>query len=329
MSKEELNRDDFILIGRKLDVSVIVVSWNTRDILRDCLHSIFEQTKRITFDVFVIDNNSRDGSVEMVRTEFPAVKLIQNSRNRGFAAANNQGIRLASARYTLLLNPDTLVLDDAISHCAQYADLHPDVGVVGCQVLEDDKRISPTGFSFPTALNMFFQYSGLSRAFPRSRLFGRPDLSWWDRNSEKDVDVIAGMFMLVRQEAITQVGLLDESYFVYYEETDWCYRFARAGWRRVFVPTARIVHLDGGRKSTSQVSVKMFVQLQKSAMIYFKKNLGLGSRIAVKGIYIVSNAVRMVLWFFLSVVNHDLYARQKSIAAMAALRYHLFGVEPV
>jgi GT2 family glycosyltransferase len=311
-----------------MDVSVVIVSWNTRDILRGCLRSVFEQTKEASFEVFVVDNSSRDGSAAMVRAEFPTVKLIENAQNRGFAAANNQALRLASGRYMLLLNPDTLILDDAISRCVQYADLHSDVGVVGCQVLENENCISNTGFTFPTPWNVFLALSGLSRAFPRSRLFGRPEMSWWKRDSEEDVDVIAGMFMLVRREAIAQVGLLDEAYFVYSEETDWCYRFARAGWRRVFIPSAQVLHLDGGRKSTSQVSTKMFVQMQKSSMIYHRKNLGFTAWALVKGIYIASNAVRMVLWFTSSIINRDLQSRKKSVAARAALRYHFSGVEP-
>ena len=311
-----------------MDVSIVIVSWNTRAILSDCLRSVFEQTKEVSFEIFVIDNSSHDGSADMVRAEFPRVKLIENAQNRGFAAASNQGLRLASGRYMLLLNPDTLILDDAISRCVRYADLHSDVGVVGCQVLEDENRISNTGFSFPTPLNLFLTLSGLSRAFPRSRLFGRPELGWWDRDSEQDVDVVPGMFMLVRREAIAQVGLMDESYFVYWEETDWCYRFSRAGWRRVFTPSARIVHLDGGGKSTSQVSSKMFVQMQKSSMIYHRKNLGLAAWALVKGIYIASNAARMVLWFASSVINRDLHTRNKSAAAKAALRYHFSGAEP-
>ena len=312
----------------ELDVSVVIVSWNTRDILRGCIRSIFEQTREASFEVFVIDNNSHDGSVEMVRAEFPRVTLIANTQNRGFAAACNQGMRALSARYTLLLNPDTIVLDDAISRCVRYADLHADVGVVGCQVLENENRISPTGFSFPSPLNVFLALSGLSRAFPRSRLFGRPELGWWERNSEQDVDVVTGMFMLVRREAIAQVGLMDESYFVYSEEADWCYRFSQAGWRRVFTPCARIIHLDGGAKSTSQASTKMFVQMQKSSMIYHKKNLGPAAWSLVKAIYIVSNSIRMVAWFILSVVNRDLRIRRKSAAAKAALLYHFLGVEP-
>jgi GT2 family glycosyltransferase len=311
-----------------MDVSIVIVSWNTRDILRGCLESIFEQNKEVSIEVFVVDNHSHDRSADMVRTDFPCVKVIANERNRGFAAANNQGIRLSTGRYILLLNPDTIILDDAISRCVRYADQHPDVGVVGCQVLEAENRISNTGFSFPSPLNVFLALSGLSRAFPRSRLFGRPELSWWERDSERDVDVVTGMFMLVRSQAVAQVGLMDESYFVYSEEADWCYRFARAGWRRVFTPCARIVHLDGGRKSTSQVSTKMFVQMQKSSMIYHRKNLGIAAWLLVKGIYIVSNATRMVLWFVSSVVNRDLNTRKKSVAAKAALRYHFLGVEP-
>jgi hypothetical protein len=311
-----------------IDVSVVIVSWNTRDILRGCLRSIFEQTREVSLEVFVVDNNSHDGSAEMVRTEFPAVRLIANAQNRGFAAGCNQGLREAAGRYALLLNPDTVVLDDAISRCVQYADVHTDVGVVGCQVLEDEHRIQPTGFSFPGPLNMFLGLSGLSRIFPRSRLFGRPQLSWWARDSEQDVDVVAGMFMLVRREAIAQVGLMDEAYFVYAEEADWCYRFAQAGWRRVFTPCARIIHLDGGDKSTSQISVKMFVQMQKSLLIYQRKNLGLAAWLMVKAIYVLSNLVRMVAWFVLSVVKGDRQTRRRSAAAKAALVYHFSGIEP-
>jgi GT2 family glycosyltransferase len=312
----------------EFDVSVVIVSWNTRDILRGCLRSVFEQTQNASFKVVVVDNNSHDGSSDMVRREFPQVTLIANAQNRGFAAACNQGMLAASGRYSLLLNPDTVVLDDAISRCINYADLHTDIGVVGCQVLEGEDRITPTGFSFPSPLNIFLALSGLSRLFPRSRLFGRPELSWWDRHSERDVDVVTGMFMLVRREAIAQVGLMDEAYFVYSEEADWCYRFSQAGWRRVFTPSARIVHLDGGAKSTSQASKKMFVQLQKSTMIYHRKNLGLGAWWLAKLIYIGSNFIRMVAWFVMSIVNWDSRNWHRSAAARAALVYHLVGSEP-
>jgi GT2 family glycosyltransferase len=312
-----------------MDVSIVIVNWNTRDLLRGCLRTIFEQTSKISFEIFVIDNASRDFSAEMVRAEFPAVKVIANVQNRGFAAANNQGILAASGRYILLLNPDTIILDAAISRCVRFADVHAEVGVVGCQVLEDEGRIQRTGFSFPDPWNLFLTLSGLSRAFAGSRLFGRPELGWWDRDSELDLDVVSGMFMLVRREAIEQVGLMDESYFVYSEEADWCYRFSRAGWRRVFTPSARILHVDGGSKSTSQINAKMFVQLQKSCLIYLKKNHGFVAWLLGRILYVVSNLVRAIVWFVSSLLTHDLALRRKSAAAMAALWFHLLGVEPV
>jgi GT2 family glycosyltransferase len=311
-----------------MDVSIIIVNWNTRDLLRGCLHSIYQQTRESTFEIFVVDNASHDGSAEMVRSEFPTVRIIANTRNYGFAAANNLGIRQALGRYILLLNPDTIILDGAIDHCVRYADAHVDVGVVGCQVLEDGNRIQRTGFSFPSPANLFLTLSGLSRAFPRSRLFGRPELGWWKRDSEQDLDVISGMFMLVRRKAFEKVGLLDEAFFVYSEEADWCYRFSRAGWRRVFTPSARIIHLDGGSKSTSQVSIKMFVQMQKSSMIYFRKNLGFTASLLAKIIYIVSNTVRLVAWFLISLISRDRSYRRKCAAAVAALQFHLLGIEP-
>jgi len=311
-----------------VDVSIVIVSWNTRDILRDCLRSIFRETREVSFELFIVDNASRDGSAEMVQEEFPSVKLIVNSENRGFAAANNQAIRLASGRYVLLLNPDTIVLDAAICRCVRYADAHTDIGVVGCQVLEDGHRIQRTSFSFPGPWNLLLIQSGLSRSFPKSRLFGRPELGWWDRDTEQDVDVISGMFMLARREAIAQVGLLDEAFFVYGEETDWCYRFAQAGWRRVFTPCAKILHLDGGGKSTSQINVKMYVQLQKSLLIFVRKNLGYMAWLMAKVIFVISNSVRAVGWFGYSLLTGNVGVRRKSSAAIAALQFHLFGFQP-
>lgn len=295
-----------------MDVSIVIVNWNTRDVLRNCLCSLHTDHRDLLFEIIVVDNASKDGSAEMVRSEFPAVRIVANDRNLGFAAANNQGMRLGAGRYYLLLNPDTIVLEDAILKVAQYADVHKGVAVVGCQVLEADHRIQKTGFSFPTPLNLFLIYSGLSRIFPRSRVFGRPEIGWWERTTERDVDVISGMFMLVRREAASQVGLMDEAYFVYAEEADWCYRFWKAGWRCVFAPVGQIIHLDGGGKSTSQVSVKMFVQLQKSLMIFQKKNLGWISWLIAKVIYTVSNSVRAVLWAIFWMLKGDRRERDRA-----------------
>jgi GT2 family glycosyltransferase len=311
-----------------VDVSVVIVNWNTRELLRNCLRSVYASVGALRVEVIVVDNASDDGSAAMLQTEFPAAVCIANTTNAGFAAANNQGMRASRGRYYLLLNPDTLVLEGALPKVVDYADQHPDAAVVGCQVLESDQRIQRTGFSFPTPWNILLIQTGLSRLFSRSRFFGKPELGWWDRTTERELEVVSGMFMLVRRSAADGVGLMDDDYFVYAEEADWCFRFWKAGWRCVFAPVGRIIHLDGGGKSTSQVSVRMFVQLQKSLMLFQRKNLGRGAFLATKIIYLASNTARATAWAALGVLKNDRQLRQRANAAVAALRFHLLGIEP-
>jgi GT2 family glycosyltransferase len=228
-----------------VDVSVIIVSWNTRGLLEDCLRSVYEETRSIECEVIVVDNGSSDGSVEMVRRRFPQATLVANRINRGFAAANNQGMAAAVGRYFLLLNSDTKILDRAIEKTVAFADLHPDAAVTGCRVLNPDRSLQPTCFMFPSLLNWLLLSSYLPRVFPRNRFFGREQMTWWQRNDAREVDVVTGCFMLVRRDAIAQVGTMDERFFMYAEETDWCYRMSRAGWKRRFMPEAEIIHVGG------------------------------------------------------------------------------------
>jgi GT2 family glycosyltransferase len=311
-----------------MDVSIIIVNWNTRDFLRDCLRSIYGQTEGVSFEVIVVDNASSDRSASMIREEFPRAMLIENAENRGFAAANNQGLAMASGRYLLLLNPDTLILDHAIEKTIRFAESRPDVGVVGCKVMADETRVQRTCFRFPSVLGLTFQESGLSRLFPRSHVFGKTEIGWWDRDTELEVDVVSGMYMLVRREAFLHIGPMDEDYFVYAEETDWCYRFHCAGWRCVFTPTASIIHRDGGSKSTDQISAKMFVQKQKSLLIYYRKHLGHIRWSAAKAVYVVSMFVRTALWYGTGKIGFGKASRHKFLQSKAALRFHLFSEEP-
>jgi GT2 family glycosyltransferase len=252
-----------------MDVSVIIVNWNTRDILRDCLSSIFKQTQGIEFEVIVIDNGSNDRSVEMVEAEFPQVIIIANAENRGFAAANNQGIAIAKGRYVLLLNSDTVILDNAIKKTVLFADAHREAAVVGCRVLNANKTLQQTCFMFPSVLNMVLAATYLYKLFPRNRFFGRERMTWWDRNSVSEVDVVTGCFMLVRRQAIEKIGLMDERFFVYGEETDWCYRFKQAGWKVVFAPVGQIIHLGG--VSSSKMARKT-LQLRGAILQFMDKH---------------------------------------------------------
>ncbi|MBN1816832.1 MAG: glycosyltransferase family 2 protein [Sedimentisphaerales bacterium] len=283
-----------------LDVSVIIVNWNTAQITCGCLASVYEQTRDVSFEVIVVDNASSDGSAERIQQQFPQVILIENTENRGFAAANNQGMAVAQGRYVLLLNPDTVVLDGAIQKAIAFAERHPEAAVVGCQVWENESKLQPTCFSFPSLGGLFLRTIGLSRMFPKSRLWAGEMLGWWDRTTEREVDVVSGMFMLVRSEAIQQVGRMDETYFIYAEETDWCWRFKKAGWKCLFTPEARIIHLDGGGKSTDQLSIRMFVQLHKSLLIFFRKNRGVLSFMLAKLFFVLCMGLRTIVWRLLS-----------------------------
>lgn len=318
-----------------LDVSIVIVNWNAREFLRDCIGSIIEQTRELSYEIIVVDNNSVDGSQQMLRSEFlpphGQVHAILNEVNRGFAGGNNQGMRIARGRYVLLLNPDTLILDGAIDACVAYADQLPDVGVLGCQVLEDKDTIQSTCFTFPSPLNVLLTTTGLNQRFPHSRVFGRAKMGWWDRRDEREVDVVSGMFMLVRREALEQVGLMDDGYFMFAEEADWCYRFWKKGWRCLFTPRARIMHLDGGGKSTQRdanVSTTMYVQLQKSVLLFHRKNRGLLSWACAKMIYLATMPYRWMVCRLMLALGKGEAWRRKAVEAAAALRFHVFKSEP-
>lgn len=260
------------MMSCKIDVSIVIVSWNTKDILRDCLCSVYENTSGVSFEVIVIDNASADASAQMVAEEFGDAVLIANTDNRGFAAANNQGMKIVRGRYVLLLNSDTVVLDRAIEKMIAFADSKPRTGVAGCRVLNRDMTLQPTCFKYPSILNMILSCSYLYKIFPKSRFFGRERMTWWNRNDTRQVDVVTGCFMLVRRSAIDRVGLMDERFLMYAEETDWCYRFRQAGWEIYYTPSAQIIHLGG--QSSKQVRSKMRTEVVVSVLKFMKKHHG-------------------------------------------------------
>lgn len=278
-----------------MDVSIIIVSWNTRDILRDCLESVYKQSENIEFEVIVVDNDSADGSAETVKKDFPQVRLTENPTNRGFAAANNQGMARAKGRYALLLNSDTIVLDNAITKTVRFADAHPEVAVVGCRVLNPDRSLQSTCFMFPSILNMVLSSSYLYKLFPGSKFFGREQMTWWNRNDIREVNVVTGCFMLVRREAIEEVGMMDEQFFIYGEETDWCYRFRKAGWKVMFTPCAEIIHLGG--QSSKKIATEMALQLRGSILQFINKHRPLWEYVLACLFVWLFCAVRIPVWF--------------------------------
>jgi GT2 family glycosyltransferase len=272
------------------DLSVVIVSWNTRKILRDCLLSVYRETA-VPFEVIVVDNASEDGSVEMVRREFAGVRLIVNEKNAGFARANNQALAVAEGRYAVLLNSDTIVLDGALDKLIRFADAHPEAAAVGPRVLNSDMSLQRTCFMFPSILNLALASTHLYKIFGRNRFFGRERMGDWQRDSVREVDVVTGCCIIVRRRYMEQVGMLDEDYFMYGEETDWCYRFRQAGYKVLFTPEAQIIHLGGA--SSRRIAAAMSLQLKASILLFFKKHRG---RVAY-----VTACMLVCCWFMLRI----------------------------
>jgi GT2 family glycosyltransferase len=277
-----------------VDVSVIIVNWNTKQLLRDCISSVYEHSDDIDYEIIVIDNASTDGSTEMVKADFPQVVLIENPDNRGFATANNQGIAIAKGRYVLLLNSDTVVLNDAIANTVRFADENPKTAVIGCRVLNPDKTLQRTCFMYPSVFNMLLSSTYLYKLFPKNRFFGREQMTWWDRDDIRRVDVVTGCYMLVRQDAIEQVGMMDENFFMYGEETDWCYRFQKSGWEVMFAPVGEIIHFGG--QSTAQRPVAMIVQLRMSILKFMRKHYNRPAYFTARLMVALFFAFRLPVW---------------------------------
>jgi N-acetylglucosaminyl-diphospho-decaprenol L-rhamnosyltransferase len=244
----------------QLDLSIIIVNWNTRDLLDQCLRSIYGTSQDLIFETLVVDNGSADDSLAMVRQHFPQVRLVENQANVGFARANNQGIRLSRGRYVLLLNSDTIVLPHALKEMVRFADACPDAGIVGCKLLNGDGSLQESWASFPT-----FWSEVLGRNFRARRLVGKMLLTY-------EVDWVGGACLLARRAAIDEVGLLDESYFMYSEETDWCFRMTQQGWKVYYLPDVEVVHLGGG--SASRANAIQLVRLYESKIRFFRKHYG-------------------------------------------------------
>jgi GT2 family glycosyltransferase len=243
-------------------LSVIIVNYNVRPFLESALVSVQKAMMGIEGEVIVVDNASDDGSAEMLRQRFPDVRLIVNERNLGFAAANNLALRDSSGNYVLLLNPDTLVQEDTLRVMADFLDNHPEVGLAGCKVLNSDGSFQlACRRSFPTPWVAFTKIAGLSSMFPRLPFFARYNLTYLDPESAYEVDAVSGSFMFVRRKAIETVGGLDEQFFMYGEDLDWCFRIKQEGWKIYYTPATQIIHYKGQSARRSDIDeVKLFYE---------------------------------------------------------------------
>ena len=263
------------------DLGIVIVNWETCDLLRRCLETVFSSEGDIRFRTVVVDNASNDDSVAMVKSLFPQVELIANRENIGYPSGNNVGLRHlgyrgrgevdpAAPRYALLLNPDTELPPDALCQMTQFMDSRLDIGIAGPKlILTDGSLDKACRRGFPTPMVSFYHYSGLAKLFPRNRRFGRYNMTFADENQELEVDSVVGAYMQVRNAAIAKVGLLDESFFMYGEDLDWAYRVKQAGYKVWYYPKVTVHHV---KRAASSKSSRAQLEFWRAMLIFYRKH---------------------------------------------------------
>lgn len=262
------------------ELSLIIVSFNTRNLLRDCLASAMQMAAGFTTEIFVVDNASHDGSAEMVADEFPAVHLMRTAENVGFGRANNLALQQARGRYIVLLNSDAFLQSGALGRAIAHMDANPRCGAGGACLVSRDGSAQPSARMFHTVLNDAIVLSGLAHRFPRSRFFGRLDRTWSDLSQPASVDWIPGAFVILRPEALERAGLFDPAFFLYYEEVDLCRRLKNAGYEVCYWPDIVVTHIGGesSRQLTtlefSSTAAQVVLWRMRSSLLYYRKHHG-------------------------------------------------------
>lgn len=277
-----------------MDVSILILNYNTRELTINALRSIYQSKTSLSFEVILADNASKDNSIPHIQAEFPQVKLILNQENVGFAIANNQAMRLAQGRYVLLLNSDTILQPDTLETMLQFMDNHPEVGAAGCKlVLQDGSLDKACKRGFPTPSASFYYAFGIAKLFPRVPRFNQYQLGYMDPDDAYPVDCLVGAFMFVRRAAIDQVGMLDEEFFMYGEDIDWCYRIKQAGWVNYYYPKTQILHLKGA--SSRRKPVKIVYEFHRAMWLFHRKHYKQRYSFLVNGLVYGGIGVKLAL----------------------------------
>lgn len=289
-----------------MTLSIIIVNYNSIDVLRNCLSSLTDLDAKINFEVIIIDNASSESITELEKF-FPKYKFLYNEKNIGFAAANNIGIQQAKGKYILLLNPDTIVNEYSFQPMIQYLADHNDVGIVGCKIFNADGDIERSTHSFPSLLKEFvhaneflktlMSYDSWISSFFKKKLKAKSLESYWDHNSTKQVDHVTGACMMIKKEAIDEVGLLDEAFFLYNEEVEWSLRFKSAGYKSFFVPDSSIIHLFGystKQRVQKQTVNNLLVERYRGMFYFFQKHYGSTKLFALRFIVFQGFGLRLL-----------------------------------
>ena len=308
------------------DLSIVIVTWNARDVLLDCLASIDREVRsrsdesRIDTETLVVDNGSLDGSVGAVRERFPWAEVISLPENIGFAAGNNVGLRRAKGRHIVLLNSDTIVLHDSLEKCVRYLDAHPDVGIVGLQLLNPDGTKQNCIHNFPSLATEIVPKGLLEMLFPRQFPSKR-----YHHSSPVEVEAVLGACLFARREVVDVVGLLPEDYFFFLEETDWCFRVKQEGWRVVHVPDAHVIHIFGV-STRKKVPAETRIEYHRSLYHFFRKNRGVPQTVLVVAFRMLKGILYVVVGGPSAVLSRR--SRDRWWQDWKVLSWHMHGCPP-
>jgi GT2 family glycosyltransferase len=311
-----------------VDISVVIVGWNAEHYLELCLESLAKAPPRRSMEVFVVDNASTDGSVAMIESKFPWVKLIKSGENLGFAKGNNVAIRQCQGRYIALVNPDVIVFPGCLDALADFLDENPKVGNVGPRVFNPDMSMQSTCRRFPTLWNNFCSATRLESLFKGNRFFAGEHMFYFAHDRTLAVDVIVGCFSMIRRETFDQVGLLDEGLFMYGDDVDWCRRARNAGWQMVFYPGGQAIHDRG--KTTAPYPVRFAVAQQKSVLHYWMKHHGFWGVLGIRSVMFLNHLLRYTAATLSGLAGSGASARSqvRKQVSSACLRQLLSGGAP-
>lgn len=261
-----------------MDLSIVIVNYRTYDLTKQTIESVIRKDHPFSYQIYLVDNASQDGSLEKLKEDFKEesenglIKFMANTRNSGFAHANNLALQESNSRYVLLLNSDTVILNNCLSKCIAYLEKDENIGALGCKVLLPDGSLDKAcRRSFPTFSVSFYRMTGLSSLFPKSKHFGKYNLTFLDENQTYEVDCLMGACMMVRSETVQEVGLLDEEFFMYGEDIDWCYRIKSGGWKVVYYSDAEIIHYKGG-SNNNQMKSKLIHEFYRAMHLFYNKH---------------------------------------------------------
>lgn len=293
-----------------MKVSIVIVNYNVRDFLQQCLRSVYKAIDGMVSEVFVVDNHSLDGSQAMVRDKFPQVNLIENKQNLGFSRANNQALRQVQGEYVLVLNPDTIIEEETIRKCMIFMDSHPEAGALGVKMINGKGKFLPESKrALPTPAVAFYKMFGLAKLFPKSQKFGKYHLSYLAKDKIHSIEILSGAFMFIRKEALDKTGLFDEDFFMYGEDIDLSYRIIKEGYRNYYFPETTIIHYKG--ESTKKSSMNYVLMFYKAMLVFYgkhfsKSNVSLFSLLIKMAVYfrgIISAGQRIARLIFLPIAD--------------------------